>query len=192
MACPHVAGVVALALSYAGSLGRKFSVDRFKQMILSSVNDMDARIASFQTKTYYRNYMYPLSLSKFLGNMGSGSLDTWRLMMQVEGIPCVVASVGEERALDLSPYFGSSSSSLVFTQVSVDEASRLSLGLESEPYVENGFLYVHPTKVGSGKIVVKTYAGGSSTSEDTINGIEISQEVGVVARSFSSGNGGWL
>ena len=192
MACPHVAGVVALALSYAGSLGRTFSVDRFKQMILSSVNDMDARIASFQTKTYYRNYMYPLSLSKFLGNMGSGSLDTWRLMMQVEGIPCVVAPVGEERALDLSPYFGSSSSSLVFTQVSVDEASRLSLGLESEPYVENGLLYVHPTKVGSGKIVVKTYAGGSSTSEDTINGIEISQEVGVVARSFSSGNGGWL
>ena len=192
MACPHVAGVVALALSYAGSLGRKFSVDRFKQMILSSVNDMDARIASFQTKTYYRNYMYPLSLSKFLGNMGSGSLDTWRLMMQVEGIPCVVASVGEEQALDLSPYFGSSSSSLVFTQVSVDDASRLSLGLESDPYVENGFLYVHPTKVGSGKIVVKTYAGGSSTSEDTINGIEISQEVGVVARSFSSGNGGWL
>ena len=35
MACPHVSGVVALALSYAKQLGKTFSVQEFKEMILS-------------------------------------------------------------------------------------------------------------------------------------------------------------
>lgn len=134
----------------------------------------------------------PLSLSKFIGKMGSGSIDAYRLMMQVEGIPCLVASIGQNQGLDISEYFGSASSSLVFTEVAVDEASRESLGLIGEPYVEGGLLYVYPSKTGSGRIVLKTYAGGPVPGDDSINGIEVVQEVGVVARPFKSENGGWL
>ncbi|MGN0190233.1 MAG: S8 family serine peptidase, partial [Candidatus Cryptobacteroides sp.] len=140
MACPHVAGVVALALSHASELGHRYTVERFKQMILSSVNDMDGRISSFTTKSYYKNYMYPLLLKPFEGNMGSGAIDCWHLMMQVEGIPCIIAKIGEKQGLDISDYFGSSANSLSFYEVSVDEKSRESLGLAEAPYVEGGLL----------------------------------------------------
>ena len=44
MACPHVSGVAALGLSYALAKGRHYTVDEFKSMLLTAVNDIDSYI----------------------------------------------------------------------------------------------------------------------------------------------------
>ena len=56
-----------------------------------------------------------------------------------------------------------------------------------------GRLYVHPTKPGSAKFIIKAVAGGSDLgSDDKMGGMEVTQEISVIARSVRSSNGGWL
>lgn len=189
MACPHVSGVVALALSYAKKLGKTFDKETFKDMIITSANDLDQNLKG--TKVYADKST--LNLAQFYHKLGTGSIDAWRLMMQIEGIPCLTAEVGRNQWLDLSAYFGTASTSLSYLKVEVDEKSREALGLAADPYVQYGRLYVHPTKMGSGKVIVKAVGGGDKVGGgDSVGGMEVSHEVGIVARSFKSSNQGWL
>ena len=189
MACPHVSGVVALALSYAKKIGKTFERDRFKDMIITSANDMDQYLKG--TKSYVGRA--DLNLAPFYHKLGTGSLDAWLLMMQIEGIPSLTAEIGRKQWLDLSAYFGTASTSLTYLGLEVSDADRESLGLAEEPYIEYGRLYIHPTKPGSAKITIKAVGGGDEVGGgDNVGGMEISQEVSVIARSFVSENGGWL
>ena len=192
MACPHVSGAVALALSYAKQIGKTFTVKEFKDMILTSVNDIDARIAQYKSKSYVKNYLPPISLTKYIGNMGTGAFDAWRLMMQVEGIPSIVACVGQEQCLDVSNFLGGSN--LNITSVEVDEQYRTSLGLETDPRIVDGMLLIHPKRCGSGKILVKAISGGDfiGGGSNPVGGMEISATISVIVRPFTSENGGWL
>ena len=74
MACPHVSGVVALALSYAKKLGKTFDRDDFKRMILASVNDIDQRIAATSSKKYAYSHA-DLSMAPYYHQMGTGAID---------------------------------------------------------------------------------------------------------------------
>ena len=189
MACPHVSGVVALALSYAKKLGKTFDRETFKDMIVTSANDLDQNLKG--VKTYYDKST--LDLAQYYHKLGTGALDAWKLMMQIEGIPCLTAEVGKNQWLDLSGYFGTASTSLTYLGVEVDEKSREALGLAKDPYVQYGRLYVHPTKMGSGKITVKAVGGGDIVGGgDNVGGMEVSHEISIVARSFKSSNQGWL
>ena len=189
MACPHVSGVVALALSYAKKLGKTFDKETFKDMIITSANDLDQKLKG--EKKYYDGST--LNLAQFYHKLGTGSIDAWRLMMQIEGIPCLTAEVGKNQWLDLSGYFGTASTSLTYLEVEVDAKSREALGLAAEPYVQYGRLYIHPTKMGSGKVTVKAVGGGDKVGGgNSVGGMEVSHEVGIVARSFKSSNQGWL
>lgn len=189
MACPHVSGVVALALSYAKKIGKTFERDRFKDMIITSANDMDQYLKG--TKSYVGRA--DLNLAPFYHKLGTGSLDAWLLMMQIEGIPSLTAEIGRKQWLDLSAYFGTASTSLTYLGLEVSDAGRESLGLAEDPYIEYGRLYIHPTKPGSAKITIKAVGGGDEVGGgDNVGGMEISQEVSVIARSFVSENGGWL
>lgn len=194
MACPHVSGVVALGLSYAQKLGKTFTVNQFKQMILASVNDIDTRIGAIKEKTYYMNIKQPLSMAPYYHQMGTGAIDTWRLMMHIEGIPCLTAETGRKQWLDLSDYFGSASVSLTYISVEIDDASREALGLAEEPEIKYGRLYIHPTKTGAGKVRIKAVGGGSSVGggSNPPGGMELTQEVSIISRSFKAENGGWL
>ena len=144
-------------------------------------------------------------LGKYRNMMGTGSIDAWRFIMQIEGVPCINAVIGKNQWLDVSNYFGTSSVNLTFIgdeldnggiKVEVDAKGRESLGLAEEPYMKNGRLYVHPTKAGSAKFTVRAIAGGSEVGSDAgIGGMEVTQEISVIARSVKSSNdglGGWL
>ena len=193
MACPHVSGIAALALSYAKKLGKTFTVDEFKRMLITSANDLDSYINKKDSKTY-AYYMQPLSLGKYYHEMGTGSIDAWMLMMQIEGIPSILARTGENQWLSIDDYFGTASKSLTYIGVEVPESTRTSLGLEQEPYIQYGKLWIHPTECGSGKVRVKAVGGGSHIGggDNPPGGMEISQEISIIARSFKSENGGWL
>ena len=189
MACPHVSGVVALALSYAKKSGKTFSREEFKDMIITSANDMDKHLNG--TKKYADGST--LDLAQFYHKLGTGSIDAWLLMMKIEGIPCLIAEIGKNQWIDLSDHFGTASTSLTYLGVEVSDQTRESLGLAEEPYIQYGRLYIHPTKAGSGKVRIKAVGGGDIIGGgDNVGGMEITQEVSIIARSFKSTNGGWI
>lgn len=183
MSCPHVTGVVALGLSYAKKLGKKFGREDFKQMILSSTNDFETVLSSSGDA----------SMSKYRGKMGTGAIDAWRLMMKIEGTPCLSAVAGEKQWIDLSEHFGSSSINLEYTDIEYTEADAAKIGLKEKPEIKFGRLYIHPTECGSIKMRIHAIGGGNILGGgDAIGGMAISQEVSIVVRSVKSKNGAWL
>ena len=125
--------------------------------------------------------------------MGTGSIDAWKLMMKIEGIPSIVVETGKNQWVDLSSYFGTSSVNLKYLSVSIDEEGKKSLGIAQEPYIKYGKLYIHPTTPGSCKVKITAVGGGTSIGgKDSIGGMEVSQEVSIIARGFKSATGGWL
>lgn len=201
MACPHVTGITALALSYAKKIGKKFSTKKFKEMIVTSANDFDTRMSTVGSKTYAK-VQPKLELGKFYKQLGTGSIDAWLLMMKIEGVPCLIAKSGEKQWIDLSSYFGTSSTNLTYlgetlsdgaVKVELSPEDSSSLGLTEAPYIKYGKLYIHPTKNGSAKMTITAVGGGTAVGgTDAIGGMPISQEVSIIARPFKSKNGGWL
>lgn len=93
MACPHVSGACALAVSwYYGPEKRKgLTSEMLKEALLSSVTPVD-----------------PFCEAPYFGNMGAGSLDTYGLLLAVKKvamIPDVSLRVGGEKTVDLKDYF---------------------------------------------------------------------------------------
>ncbi len=214
MACPHVSGVVALALSYAKKLGKTFSVQEFKEMILSSTNDIDQRIANTASKTYPGWKIDDLNLAPYYHQMGTGAIDAWRLMMHIEGTPTSTAQTGRTQWIDLTPLLGTSSTSLTYLSVEADSATIDSMGLEAvtpasdahhpavmdasgKACIQFGRLYIHPTKIGSGKFTIRVVGGGSylGGGDNPPGGMEVTRVLSVISRDAANGgngNGGWL
>ena len=214
MACPHVSGVVALALSYAKQLGKKYTVQAFKELILASTDDIDQRIASTATKTYQTGWsIAPLNLAPYYHQMGTGAIDAWRVMMHIEGTPTETAQIGRSQWIDLTPLFGTSSTSLTYLSVEVPQETITSMGLDNvkpandakhpaimdesgKACVQFGRLYVYPTKLGSGKIKITAVGGGDHVGggNNPPGGMVLTQEISLIARDVDGGNGtgGWL
>ena len=188
MACPHVAGIAALALSYAKQLGEHYTVAEFKNMIVTSANDFDSRLNNDK-----RLSGRTLPLTNYYHKMGTGSIDAWRLMMKIEGTPCLTAVAGKEQWLDLSDYFGTASVNLTYLGIECSESAKEAVGLAANPYIKYGRLFIHPTKCGSAKFRIHAVGGGTEVGgENAIGGMAIHQDVSVIVRPQTSDNGGWL
>ncbi len=174
MACPHVTGVLALGISYAKKLGKKFTREEMTSMLLTSVNDID----QFMSGDYV----------KYKGKMGTGAVDAWKFLMAIEGTPSVMVKAGEKCLIDLSDLCNPAGA---YT-LSIDEASRASLGLGSEPVIRNGRLEITCSKTGSGKIRIVSEVGKDTEMKDGIGGMAYSREISIVSRPFATRNGGWL
>ena len=126
--------------------------------------------------------------------MGTGAIDTWRLFMQIEGTPTLVAKTGELSKLPLGEYFGGSAANITYLSVEISEEDREALGVEGALEVKSGKLNIKCTKVGSAKVVIKAIAGGDTLAEDgAIGGSEFTKEVSVLSREVAvAKNGGWL
>ena len=214
MACPHVSGVAALGLAYAKRLGKTFTREEFTALLLASVNDIDSQLNS--------GYKYlgldpstgaeldPRPYSSYQYKMGTGSIDAWRFMMNLEGTPTLAVKVGIERSYNLDRYFGDASEYMTYESVEIDRESMAALGIKRKPRVENGMLVINPGKTGSGKITIKAIAGGDSVAGsmqgdftgngdivtvpnyEGMGGMYISREISIISRGVASDNGGWL
>ena len=76
--------------------------------------------------------------------------------------------------------------------MSMDDASRKSLGLTEDPVIRNGMLEITCTAIGAGKITLTGSVGKDPEKEDGIGGMDYSREISIVSRPFVSSNGGWL
>lgn len=195
-ACPHVSGVAALGMSYALKLGKNFSREQFVSMLLSSTNGMNSRLTGTKQtkKADGRNYVdCTLNLDDYYGKMGTGAIDAWKFLMNIEGTPSIMAKVGEEIEVDLCDYMGGNAAGLTYLGADVSQTAADALGLDNAPVIENGVMKVTCTKVGSGKITVRAIAGGDKLGGgDSIGGMEFSKEISIVSRPFATANGGWL
>lgn len=195
MACPHVAGVLALGISYAKKLGKTFTREEMMALLLSSAEDIDGNLAQGE-KTYYtvENNAYvskTVSLSQYRGKMGTGAVDAWSFLMAIEGTPSIFVRVGEDAEIALGKYIGHSSG-IEHLEISMDEASRNSLGLTAAPRIENGKLILHCNRTGAGKITVTARVGKDHDTEGGISGMEYKRELSIVSRPFATNNGGWF
>ena len=165
-------------------------------MLLGSTNDMNSRLTGTkQTMAISgKNYVdCTLNLSDYYGQMGTGSVDAWKFLMQIEGTPSVQTKAGEALEVALADYFGGHAAELTYLGVDVTSTAKASLGLEADPVVQNGVLKFTCNKVGSGKITVRAIAGGDKLGGgDSIGGMEYSREISIVSRPFTTKNGGWL
>lgn len=190
MACPHVSGIVALGMSYALSLGKHFSTGGFLSMLYASVNDVDAFLTG-GSKTCPDGQV--LNLKTYYKRMGTGSIDAWKMMMQVEGTPSIIVRTGEECEVMLHDYFGEGAATMTFIGVEASPEAVSALGIKGTPTVSGGCLKIRCDKRGAAKVRVKAIAGGSIVGGPSgTGGTEISREVSIVSRGVAGANNGWL
>ena len=192
MACPHISGCAALAVSYALKQGYTLSADELHRLILTSVHDINPYqtgtkdIFNWDTGRYEK-----LSLAPYAGNLGSGYIDAHLLLMQMDGTPCLYMLTNEDALHSLDEYFGGGSKGLKYESCDASSEVRTALGIETLK-IENGQLRIKATKAGSGRITVKAIVGGDHVGGTYIGGSYVEREFEVVVRGSVAENGGWL
>ena len=80
--------------------GKKFTRSEFTSMLLTSVNDIESRFSGTKTT------LATINLEDYTGGrMGTGLVDATRLLMQVEGTPCIVVPTGSLQLIALDTHF---------------------------------------------------------------------------------------
>ena len=193
MAAPHVSGCAALGISYALQNGYSFTSEQFKNLILTSVHDINQYQKGSKKEFDYASGMYiDIPLEPYQGKLGSGYIDAHLLLMQIQGTPCVYFQTGEYAYLSLDEYFGGGSSELAYQSAEVSSADMSALGITAAPTFENGKLKIKCTKAGRGRISVTAIVGGTSLGGDNKGGMEVVREFEMVVRKNVAENGGWL
>lgn len=194
MATPHVSGCAALGLSYALKIGKSFTREEYRNIILSSVHDIDQYqtvregVFDFDTGTYPT-----VNIEYYKGKLGAGYIDAHLLLMQVEGTPCVYISADRQESVSLDNYFGGASETLTYTGVAMSSEDMSKLGITSTPSIADGKLQIKCTKCGTARISVTAIVGGSSVGGgDNMGGMEVTREFELVVRRSVAENGGWL
>jgi subtilisin family serine protease len=196
MACPHVSGIAALAISYAADNGIVMTLPELKDIIVSSVTCFDTM--SGQKAIYGGGFM---NLSSYNDKMGTGLIDAYRVLMAVRGTVCIPLPVGEQVILDISPYIGDGKGTIKMLKSDIPEEVIEKLGIEDCKFMGNKLLMTC-TKPGSALVKLKYVAGGNTVGGGQITGgMEAEQEFAFIARpnvKVDAGTGaplnpgGWL
>lgn len=196
MACPHVSGIAALAISYAADNGIVMTLPELKDIIVSSVTCFDTM--SGQKAIYGGGFM---NLSSYNNKMGTGLIDAYRVLMAVRGTVCIPLPVGEQVILDISPYIGDGKGTIKMLETDIPEEVIEKLGIEDCKFMGSKLLMTC-TKPGSALVKLKYVAGGNAVGGGQITGgMEAEQEFAFIARpnvKVDAGTGaplnpgGWL
>lgn len=195
MACPHVSGVAALAISHALKLGKKLSTVELRNILLGSTHDIDRYCTGSIKYVNNTGNWANMDLGKFKGKMGVGYIDAFKALMNVQGTPTLTVRTGVKEGKDLSEVIGGNPGSMTFIDggVTISQKDREKLGIEGDITISStGKLGIKCTKIGSAVIKIKFIAGGSVLgSDEQTGGMEVTREVAILSRGFAT-NGGWL
>lgn len=156
-------------------------------MLLLSTDNIDARMAN-----------YPEISSLYTGKMGTGSINALRMLMNVEGTPCVEVPKGALAMIDLRPYLGDGTLDIVVrdnldSATIMSEADKAKLGVTNGPRISNSKLIITCEKTGHGYIDVSYIAGGKEAGyDDGMGGRVSTKRLAVIVRDGHSTNGGWM
>ena len=103
--------MAALGLSYALQQGKHYTRNEFISMLLTSVNDIERYLDGTKSSN---GTMY---LENYRKKLGTGTVDAYQLLMQIEGTPCLKVGVGAEELVPLTQFFGGSATNLTYTGV---------------------------------------------------------------------------
>ena len=198
MACPHVSGITALALSYAMDNNIVLSLKELKDIVVSSVTNLNPSLSGFKTNVAGGT----LNLASYNNKMGTGLIDAYRVLMAVRGIKCIALPVGEEVIVNVSSYIGDGTNDKIkMIQSELPQEVIDALGIENIKWM-GGKLMLTCTKPGTGIVTLKYVAGGNNVGGGQITGgMEAQQEFAFVARygvTYDEGTlepnnpGGWL
>ncbi len=180
MACPHVSGVAALGLSYAARLGKVYTPDEFRSLLLTAARNIDVYYNS-GAKTV-SDYGISISLPDYRRKMGAGCVDAFKMLAAVKGTSAVFLKVGETRQVELGQYFGGNYRAYTFVQdKSGFDAANKNLKLDPVTF-KNGQMAL--TCRGEGALILKVQA--------TVGGTTVTREIPVAGRTNLAANGGWL
>ena len=187
MACPHASGVAALGLAYAKKLGKHFSLEEFTSMLLLSTNNIEPYMASYEDVA-----------AKYTGKMGTGSIDALRMLMNVEGTPCVAVKKGQLVMIDLRPYLGDGSLDITVrdnldSSTIMSDADKAKLGVTNGPRISSNKLIITCDKAGHGYINVTCVIGSKEPgSDDKMGGRVSTKRLAIIVRDSHTTNGGWM
>lgn len=198
MACPHVSGIAALAISYALDNNIVLTLPELKDIVVSSVNNLNPFLTGFKTNVSGGT----LNLASYNNKMGTGLIDAYRVLMAVRGTKCIPIPVGEEVIINVASYIGDGTNDKIkMLESEISDEAIEALGIENIKWM-GGKLMLTCTKPGSALVTLKYVAGGTNVGGGQITGgMATEQEFAFVARygvSYDEGTlepnnpGGWL
>ena len=198
MACPHVSGIAALAIAYALDNNIVLSLPELKDIIVSSVNNINPSLTGFKTNVSGGT----LNLASYNNKMGTGLIDAYRVLMAVRGTKCIALPVGEEVIVNVASYIGDGTNDKIkMLETEISDEAIAALGIENIKWM-GGKLMLTCTKPGTALVTLKYVAGGTNVGGGQITGgMATQQEFAFVARygvTYDEGTlepnnpGGWL
>ena len=193
MACPHVSGIAALALSYAVENGIKLTATELYEIITSSVRNIDSSLTGTKTAYNYTNLRpYQMTLDPYKGKMGTGKADALLAVMNMRGATCVPVTVGQEVEINLNKLIGSGDLGVtVRRDFDIPEDVRQNLGITGETFFSNRVIFTC-TKAGIGVITIRFIAGGNVVGGGDVEGGKLIEKEVVIISRENNDNGGWL
>jgi subtilisin family serine protease len=188
-ACPHVSGVAALGLSYAKKLGKRYTANEFRSMLLSATNDIEPYLTG---SIYIPSAKMTVNYLSYKGKMGAGYIDAYKLLLQIDGTPYTVVRTGTSETIDLAPYFGSGVHNAQLHQVEISDSDKLAIGFGECTYA-NGKLNINCSKSGVATITVTLLVGGGSLNNSAAPyPTKVSKSFVLMTKSGVASNNGWL
>lgn len=200
MATPHVSGVAALALSYAEDLGKSYTTDQFKEIILTSVQDINAYLLDGWVK--YDSNGYEMQLAPYRNKMGTGLIDAYRALAAIRGMVCVPAVAGEENVVNIKSLIADGNTSInTLEEIIIPNNVRERLGIKNETIFGDDLIF-ECENTGTGVIKIVLIGGGDQIGGgNSMGGMRLEKEIAIISRAGYTmdpndgtidGTNGWL
>ncbi len=181
MACPHVSGIAALGLVYASKLGKSFTVEQYKNLIISSTHPIEPYLTG-TIKGYNGQGFVDLDATEYKNMLGAGYIDAALFLANIAGTPTIMLPADSASSkVEVGKVLGGAG--VRSCTVTVPDDVKARLGLKSfSSTAPKGVWTVTCTKPGSAFVTVSASIGGTT----------IEQQVLLVAKSTVTSNGGWF
>lgn len=184
MACPHVSGVAALAISYAAQLAIQITPDQLKEAMYKTATPIKEEYLT--GKKAYRRYvadigpMQPMQmeLEDYRGGMGAGQINAAALLDEIAGVgtpmrfPNIYIAEGESCAVVPSRYFRDG------------ELNTYSVTIEKQE--------VTTCENKDGKLIFKGLKSGTTTATLNVKGNTTEQHTFTITVRKGAGDNGWM
>lgn len=183
MACPHISGVLALAISHAAELAISITPDQLKEALYSTARSIDDYCVGTKSYRRYVADIGPLQpmqmdLSLYKGKMGAGQVDAAALLAKIEGVgapmhfPNIYVPEGEEYAINPARFFPEG------------EAN------EFEVVIENQDIAAY--RISEGKLIFEGKKSGTTGAKLVVKGDRTEQHDFVITVRKGAGSNGWM